>query len=330
MKTIFLKMVCIMLTIFIISSQSYCTTYIYDELNRLKEVTYETGQKLTYQYDSSGNITNTTTSFTQKLLMSIEFEQDTYNINIGDIVPLQIVGTYSDGTSSSVTEGVVYSSSSPTIASIDEAGTARGLSYGETVITAVYDSISIMLTLTVSSPNPTPTPTYIPTPTPAPNLLINPEMNVDYNLNGRADYWYGYANAGATNYAIEDNSQKVWVPNTVNTGNSCGIYQEVAASEGEMISVGFGFRNEVASGSGKITVVVIPINSAGVGLSPVWIKNYDSSSEWTQGEIESMIMPQGTVKVRMHMGYRPSGAGGSATAWFKDAVLMKWVALPNS
>ena len=39
-----------------INEFDYPVAYSYDKLGRLKEVTYETGQKLIYTYDSAGNI----------------------------------------------------------------------------------------------------------------------------------------------------------------------------------------------------------------------------------------------------------------------------------
>jgi len=40
---------------FAISSYAETTTYIYDELNRLIQVTYGDGRGVTYTYDASGN-----------------------------------------------------------------------------------------------------------------------------------------------------------------------------------------------------------------------------------------------------------------------------------
>ena len=45
-----------MLGIIYLASQSIAATYKYDALNRLVEVTYDSGQKIKYTYDNGGNI----------------------------------------------------------------------------------------------------------------------------------------------------------------------------------------------------------------------------------------------------------------------------------
>ena len=60
-------------------------------------------------------------------------------------------GTYSDGSTLDVTGLVAWSSSTPTVASINAAGVATGVTAGSTTITALLDSISATGNLTVTN-----------------------------------------------------------------------------------------------------------------------------------------------------------------------------------
>ncbi len=55
MKTSILKPL-IITTGLLISSASYAIDYVYDDLNRLVQVTYPTGEIITYTYDATGNL----------------------------------------------------------------------------------------------------------------------------------------------------------------------------------------------------------------------------------------------------------------------------------
>ncbi|MFC5449062.1 S-layer homology domain-containing protein [Paenibacillus aestuarii] len=77
-----------------------------------------------------------------------------YGYNIPPDIPLKyITQQYSDdGTRSSVTQSAIYSSSDPTVASINANGIVTGNKLGSTVITATYGGKSATMTITVTPP----------------------------------------------------------------------------------------------------------------------------------------------------------------------------------
>ena len=63
LKSKIFKLISIIFIVLISFSQvSYSIEYKYDNLGRLTEVIYDSGQRVKYSYDASGNITNIVTS----------------------------------------------------------------------------------------------------------------------------------------------------------------------------------------------------------------------------------------------------------------------------
>lgn len=94
----------------------------------------------------SASFDETTSSFaalivTEKKLISIDVTPHEPTISISQTVTLSATGTYSDGTTAPLTEGVTWGSSSPVTASVDSAGVVTGKALGRPAITATVGSV---------------------------------------------------------------------------------------------------------------------------------------------------------------------------------------------
>jgi len=84
----------------------------------------------------------------------LAFSQEAYSLAAGQSLPTVVNSTYSDGASYVLSDGVVFASAKPEIAGIDERGVIRGLSQGQTVISATYGGMTAQATVTVTKPAP--------------------------------------------------------------------------------------------------------------------------------------------------------------------------------
>ncbi|WP_278738749.1 phosphodiester glycosidase family protein [Paenibacillus macerans] len=71
------------------------------------------------------------------------------NMTEGETQTARLTGTYSDGTSVSLTDGVEFSSSHPAVAAVNTAGVVRAVREGQTVITATYENHTASVEVTV-------------------------------------------------------------------------------------------------------------------------------------------------------------------------------------
>lgn len=72
----------------------------------------------------------------------------------GEAIPFKAVGVYNDGTGADITASVVWSSSLPSVATINATGAARAVAEGTTVITATAGGLSGLANFTVVSRTP--------------------------------------------------------------------------------------------------------------------------------------------------------------------------------
>ena len=84
-------------------------------------------------------------------MASISVSQAASAIRVGQNVQFSATGTYSDGSTANITNQVVWSSSSPNVATINSAGVAISVTEGTTKITATFAAISASKLLTVQS-----------------------------------------------------------------------------------------------------------------------------------------------------------------------------------
>jgi YD repeat-containing protein len=127
--------------------------YRYDKLNRLVEVIYDSGDRVVYTYDASGNITSI-----DKIIAS----PDSIALNIkymplkeGEKKQLEVTAKYSDGRGDiKVNEGVIYKSDNESAARVDSTGLVEGLSKGSANIQVSYKDKTQSCSVTVVSANP--------------------------------------------------------------------------------------------------------------------------------------------------------------------------------
>lgn len=94
--------------------------------------------------------TSSTSTGTKVTLSSIAIAPSNPNIATQATQQFTATGTYSDGSSESISSSVTWSSSNSAVASITSAGVATGASAGSTTITAASNGVSGTTTLTVN------------------------------------------------------------------------------------------------------------------------------------------------------------------------------------
>jgi uncharacterized protein YjdB len=95
-----------------------------------------------------GSATQTVTAAT---LQSIAVTPASPNIPKGLTQQFAATGTYSDGTSRDITADAIWSSDATSVATVDSAGLASGVTVGTAIITATLDSLSGSATQTVTA-----------------------------------------------------------------------------------------------------------------------------------------------------------------------------------
>lgn len=93
-----------------------------------------------------------------KQLSSIAVTPGNATLAAGSVQQYRATGTFSDGSSSDVTQTASWSSSQPAVATIDTTGLATGVAAGSTTISASSGSVSGSASLSVTAPAPPPPP----------------------------------------------------------------------------------------------------------------------------------------------------------------------------
>lgn len=117
-----------------LSSTVKAKVYIYDNLNRMTEVWYPTGEKVKYTYDATGNITSTAKSTLQSLAM----DYGTYTLTLHNSHNSIVMGIYSDGEAVDVTRDVTFKSSDANVVTISDDGIFTSQNDGTANVTAQY------------------------------------------------------------------------------------------------------------------------------------------------------------------------------------------------
>jgi hypothetical protein len=103
---------------------------------------------------SLGSVNATTNlSVSEAALVSIAVTPTTSSIPLGSSQQYQAIGTYSDGSTQNVTTLLTWSSATPTVATISDAGLATSVSQGTASLTGTFAAISASVSLTVAAPN---------------------------------------------------------------------------------------------------------------------------------------------------------------------------------
>src|SRR4029077_5998833 len=85
-------------------------------------------------------------------LLSITVSPNPSSLPEGERGQLTAIGDFSDGSVQNLTQSATWSSSAPSVATVNSAGLASGLIVGCTTITAVSGTVQGTTTLTVTSP----------------------------------------------------------------------------------------------------------------------------------------------------------------------------------
>ncbi|WP_010268180.1 family 10 glycosylhydrolase [Paenibacillus senegalensis] len=75
-------------------------------------------------------------------------------LRVGESLPAQVIGTYSDGSVETISGNIEFTSSNPSVASVDENGMVTALSAGTSTISATYQSLTDSYTLVVTENEP--------------------------------------------------------------------------------------------------------------------------------------------------------------------------------
>ncbi len=137
LKSKIFKLISIIFIVLISFSQvSYSIEYKYDNLGRLTEVIYDSGQRVKYSYDASGNITNIVTS--QPNVSKIITNTTSLDLQIGIENNITVIAVFENNDSLDVTKQASYYSSNPEIASVTSDGIVQGIAQGTAIITISY------------------------------------------------------------------------------------------------------------------------------------------------------------------------------------------------
>lgn len=100
--------------------------------------------------EKDGKSVWTTITFNEAALLCIEVAPANQSITIGGTLQLSATGVKEDGKLYTITNDVLWSSSNPTIATIDASGVVTGVSAGSVTITATMDGVLGFTTVTVN------------------------------------------------------------------------------------------------------------------------------------------------------------------------------------
>lgn len=146
-----LNSIIFIIAVFCIALPVYAAQYKYDNLNRLIDVTYESGKKIHYTYDASGNMLGMEVTTASQEVKSITADSTSYTLKVGEANKPVISVLYLDGTTSIINEGLTFSSSDSSVASVDPTGTVKALKAGKTEITAKYKDKTVAIKVEVLS-----------------------------------------------------------------------------------------------------------------------------------------------------------------------------------
>lgn len=166
--------------LFCISVYANAASYKYDNLGRIIEVVYESGQKITMSYDAAGNLLSSGSESPDGTLTGISLDSDAYNLNEGNVHNTVVKAEYSNGVKRNATVGVVFTTSNAEAASVDSTGKVTALKIGKAVITASYEGFSASATVLVVSPK------DIMAPTEPKNLAVTKKTDTTISVSWTA------------------------------------------------------------------------------------------------------------------------------------------------
>jgi hypothetical protein len=147
--------------------------------------------------------------FTKPILTSIAISPTAPQVEVAKTQQLQVFGTFDDGSRNQVRSGISWSSSDPTIASIDvSGGILTGVKTGTTTITASAQGLSSTATATVFLSGVT-------------AIIVTPKTNsVSVNSGSPANYT---AAATANGTQIDITGNATWTLNPTSANVTCSF-----------------------------------------------------------------------------------------------------------
>ena len=139
----------VVLFLLIVPDYVYAATYEYDELNRLKVVIHDNGDKEEYFYDANGNITEIKRTYAEVVLESISLDKESYNLNVGDTCKVSVKGKYSNGSVKDISSSIMFVSSNRNVFKISNNGTITAIGKGQGVLKVVSNGKEITALVTV-------------------------------------------------------------------------------------------------------------------------------------------------------------------------------------
>jgi uncharacterized protein YjdB len=127
-------------------------------------------------------------------------------VNQGGTGQLSVTGTYSDGSTKSLSTGVVWSSSDDTIATVSAAGLVTGVAVGSATITAADGTVTGTTTVTVALANVT-------------AISVTP-TTADASLNGGFATFTAFATVSGTSTPVDVTTTATWTVTSVSTGTT--------------------------------------------------------------------------------------------------------------
>lgn len=139
--------------LFLMSQQhtAFATTYKYDEIGRVIEVSYDNGQVVKYVYDKGGNIEKVESTTTDEMLTELYFVPTSLLLEEGKVQKLILKGKNAKGVEKIIDKGMNFSVDNPESAEVDESGVLKALKKGNVIVSAVYMGLTANLSLEVTT-----------------------------------------------------------------------------------------------------------------------------------------------------------------------------------
>jgi len=150
------------------------------------------------------------------------------------------------------------------------------------------------------------------------NLITNPEMNTDSNIDGVVDGFAKLAESGITaSYQLDSSSQKITISNSTIAGNDAYVYQDISISAGDILSISV---NAYKIGTISIRAEIDWYNGATKINSVVSTSN---ATSFTNIKLENKTAPANTTTARVRFGVYTNVIGDTGSGWFKSSIAIK-------
>jgi hypothetical protein len=156
--------------------------------------------------------------FVNPTLTTVTVGPTGFNLPVGSTQQMTATGTYNDGSTKTLTSGVVWTSSAPNVATISSSGNVSGVAAGTATITAQSGTITGTATITVSLTNVT-------------GLTVSPTSG-NVKTNGGTTTFTAFATISGVSKPVDVSAQAVWTigPDTSNFTLTQGVTPETVTT----------------------------------------------------------------------------------------------------